>query len=132
MATRDLVRVPESVLMGAAPLRRADVVVEDDDQTCGGACDLTTHSARVSAAACGGEGGDGGVQQLHGGAAHQLEVGRQPLRPHHRVLGSRDSGGLLITLDLNLSIIFKMLILPPLQPRPPRTRCPAPRAAARS
>ena len=37
VATRDLVRVPETVLVGAAPLRRADVVVEDDDQTCGGA-----------------------------------------------------------------------------------------------
>ena len=56
--------------------------------------DLTTHWARVSAAACGGEGGDGGVQQLHGGAAHQLGVGSQPLSSHHGVLGGRDSGGL--------------------------------------
>ena len=80
--------------MGAAPLRRADVVVEDDYQTCGGQRVVTIAGARVSAAACGGEGGDGGVQQLHGGAAHQLGVGSQPLRPHHGVLGSRDLGGL--------------------------------------
>ena len=55
---------------------------------------VTTHWARVSAAARGGEGGDGGVQQLHGGAAHQLGVGSQPLSSHHGVLGSRDLGGL--------------------------------------
>ena len=36
VATRDLVSVPEAVLVRAAPLRRADVVVEEDDQTCGG------------------------------------------------------------------------------------------------
>ena len=68
--------------------------------------DVTTHWARVSAAACGGERGDGGVQQLHGGAAHQLGVGSQPLSSHHRVLGSRDLGGLLITLHFNHSSFF--------------------------
>ena len=50
VATRDLVSVPEAVLVRAAPLRRADVVVEEDDQTCGGqlTSDLTTQWAGLS------------------------------------------------------------------------------------
>ena len=61
--SHDLVCVPEAVFRRTAPLGRAYVVVEDGD-------DLGL-----------GEGLHHSVQQVHGGAAYQLRVGREPLLP---------------------------------------------------